>query len=392
MTSLDELIAQIPLRHNLISYMMFTGALVGFIFAILIWVRTPGRNRALQYYSLLILCLALLTLDTFLCYTGWMKYTLHWNDSTEPLTLLLAPLLYLSLRFLILRKPLPSWAIALHFLPAALYALSQTGYYLEPLAVKYNAYKGAYFSELPFANVPEGTEFAYQRIKELQRWLLLLGFTFYGLLSIRLWYIHRTTFGNPAKDVRISKHRFVLFVLLAFITTLSILFFVYINYEDDGGDHYITLFVSAIILVSAIAFLSESRFFQHAWLIDKYETSAKGNIKLRLEDVREFVAQESFFCSHNPSLKKLGEALGAHPNAISRVINQGTEGNFNDFVNGYRIRLAIERLGSDTYQNWTIEGIGQSVGFRSKSSFYQAFKKLTGMSPAAYLKSQRDPA
>ena len=392
MTSLDELIAQIPLRHNLISYMMFTGALVGFIFAILIWVRTPGRNRALQYYSLLILCLALLILDTFLCYTGWMKYTLHWNDSTEPLTLLLAPLLYLSLRFLILRTPLPSWVIALHFLPAALYALSQTGYYLEPLAVKYNAYKGAYFSELPFANVPEGTEYAYQRVKELQRWLLLLGFTFYGLLSIRLWYIHRTTFGNPAKDVRISKHRFVLFVLLAFITTLSILFFVYLNYEDDGGDHYITLFVSAIILVSAIAFLSESRFFQHAWLIDKYETSAKGNIKLRLEDVREFVAQESFFCSHNPSLKKLGEALGTHPNTISRLINQGTDGNFNDFVNGYRIRLAIERLGSDTYQNWTIEGIGQSVGFRSKSSFYQAFKKLTGMSPAAYLKSQRNPA
>ena len=136
MTSLDELIAQIPLRHNLISYMMFTGALVGFIFAILLWVRTPGRNRALQYYSLLILCLALLTLDTFLCYTGWMKYTLHWNDSTEPLTLLLAPLLYLSIRFLILRTPLPSWVIALHFLPAALYALSQTGYYLEPLAVK----------------------------------------------------------------------------------------------------------------------------------------------------------------------------------------------------------------------------------------------------------------
>jgi AraC-like DNA-binding protein len=61
-------------------------------------------------------------------------------------------------------------------------------------------------------------------------------------------------------------------------------------------------------------------------------------------------------------------------------------------VNGFRIRLAIERLRSDAYQNWTIEGVGQSVGFRSKSSFYQAFKKQTGMSPAAYLKTGRDPA
>jgi AraC-like DNA-binding protein len=372
--------------------MTFTGAVVGFIFAILIWVRTPGRNRALQYYGVLMLCLALLILDTFLCYTGWMKYTLHWNDSTEPLTLLLAPLLYLSIRFLILRRPLPSWIIVLHFLPAILYALSQTGYYLEPLSVKYNAYKDAYFSDLPFASVPEGTEYAYQRIKDLQRWLLLLGFTFYGLLSIRLWYTRRDSFGNPAGDVRFSKHRFVMFVLIAFVATLSILFYVYINYEDDGGDHFINLFISAIVLVSAIAFLSESRFFEHAWLIDKYETSSKGKLTLRLEDVREFVAQESFFCSDNPSLKKLGEALGTHPNTVSRLINQDTDGNFNDFVNGYRIRLAIERLRSDAYQNWTIEGVGQSVGFRSKSSFYQAFKKQTGMSPSAYLKSGRDPA
>jgi AraC-like DNA-binding protein len=392
MTSLDELITQIPIRHNLISYMTFTGAVVGFIFAILIWVRTPGRNRALQYYGVLMLCLALLILDTFLCYTGWMKYTLHWNDSTEPLTLLLAPLLYLSIRFLILRRPLPSWIIVLHFLPAILYALSQTGYYLEPLSVKYNAYKDAYFSDLPFASVPEGTEYTYQRIKDLQRWLLLLGFAFYGLLSIRLWYTRRDSFGNPAGDVRFSKHRFVMFVLIAFVATLSILFYVFINYEDDGGDHFINLFISAIVLVSAIAFLSESRFFEHAWLIDKYETSSKGKLTLRLETVQEFVAQESFFCSHNPSLKKLGEALGTHPNTVSRLINQDTDGNFNDFVNGYRIRLAIERLRSDAYQNWTIEGVGQSVGFRSKSSFYQAFKKQTGMSPSAYLKSGRDPA
>ena len=321
-----------------------------------------------------------------------MKYTLHWNDSTEPLTLLLAPLLYLSIRFLILRKPLPFWILALHFLPALLYALSQTSYYLEPLSVKYNAYKGAYFSELPFANVPEGTEYAYQRVKEFQRWFLLLGFAFYGLLSIRLWHTHRGAFGNPAKNVRFSKYRFVLFILIAFVATLSILFFVYINYEDDGGDHYINLFISAIIWVSAIAFLSESRFFQHAWLIDKYETSSKGHKQVHLEEVRDLVARESFFCSHNPSLKKLGEALGTHPNTISRLINQHTDGNFNDFVNGFRIRLAIERLRSDTYQNWTIEGVGQSVGFRSKSSFYQAFKKQTGMSPAAYLKSGQDTA
>ena len=155
MDALEQLIAQIPIRHNLVSYLNFTGVALSLLLAVAIWTRAPRHNRALHYFALLMLCLALINLDTFLCYTGWMKHTLAWNDSTEPLTLLIAPLLYLSLRFLILRRPLPAWVIALHVAPAVLYAFSQVGYYSEPVAVKFNAYKDAYFSEIPFAEVPE---------------------------------------------------------------------------------------------------------------------------------------------------------------------------------------------------------------------------------------------
>ena len=386
---MDELISQIPIRHDVISYLVFSGILFGFLMATVIWVRTPLRNRALQYYALLLICLSLITLDTFLCYTGWMKYTLAWNDSTEPLTLLLAPLLYLCIRFLILRKVLPLWVAALHFLPAVLYALTQLPYYLDPLPVKYNAYIGAYFPKLPFASVPEGTTYGYQKVKDFQRWFLLAGFSIYGLLSVHLWYKNRKTFGNPAGSVRISKYRFVRLVLASLVAILCILFLVYSNYEDDAGDHYITLFISIFILGGGVAFLSESRFFQQAWLLDKYETSSQKEEGLSLEAVREFVSQETFFCSQNPSLKKVSEAFNTHPNSISRLINQYTDGNFNDFVNGFRIRLAIERLKSKDYNYLTIEGIGQSVGFRSKSSFYQAFRKQTGMSPSQYLKANR---
>jgi len=384
---LNDLISQIPTRHNVISYLVFSGVLLGFLMAVVIVIRSPIRNRALYYYALLLCCLSFVTLDTFLCYTGWMKYTLEWNDSTEPLTLLLAPLLYLCVRFLILRIPLPTWVLALHFLPAILYALSQIPYYLDPLPVKYNAYIGAYFPEFPFAEVPEGTTYGYQKVKDFQRWFLLIGFSIYGMLSLQLWYRNRKAFGNPAGKVWISKYRFVRLVLVSLLAILFVLFLVYSNYENDAGDHYITLFISFFILLGGAAFLSESRFFQHAWLLDKYETSSRKEGNLSLEAVRQYVAQESFFCSQNPSLKKLGEAFDTHPNTISRLINQQTDGNFNDFVNGFRIRLAIERLKSHDYSNLTIEGIGQSVGFRSKSPFYQAFKKQTGESPSQYLKA-----
>lgn len=391
MTSLDKLIDQIPLRHDLISYLVFSGVLTGILLALVIWVRAPNQNRALKYYALLLCCLSIVTFDTLLCYTGWMKYALPWNDSTEPLTLMLAPLLYLSIRFLIVRRPLPPRIVALHFLPAVLYALSQIGYYAEPLSVKYNAYKGAYFADLPFAEVPEGTRHAYQKIKDLQRWFLLLGFAIYGTLSIRLWYSRRRSFGDPAGKVHISRYRFVRLALVAFVVILSILMLVYLNYDDDRGDHYITLFTSTFIMAGAVAFLLESRFFQHSWLIDKYETASGQDKTPDLEAVRAFVSQESFFCSETPSLQKVAEAFGTHPNSVSRLINQQTGGNFNDFVNQYRIDLAIARLKSEDFKHLTIEGIGKSTGFRSKSAFYQAFKKRTGMSPSRFLQKSRSP-
>ena len=386
MTPLDELIAQIPLRHDLVSYLVFSGVMLGFLMAVVIGVRAPQGNRALHYYAILMACLAIITLDTFLCYTGWMKYTLALNDSTEPLTLLLAPLLYLSIRFLILRRPLPGWVVMLHVLPAVLYGLSQIPFYLEPLSVKYNAYKGAYFPGLPFAEVPYGTTYGYQKIKDLQRWFLLLGFLGYGAASARLWYRHRKDFGNPAGGVRISKYRFVRLVLVVLFAAFSVLFLVYFNYEDDAGDHYITLFTSGFILAGAVAFLSESRFFQSSWLSDKYETSSKSHQQITMESLIAVLEKDAYYTSPQASLKALAAALGVHPNAVSRLINQQTQGNFNDFLNGFRIRLAKERLRSGDYRHLTIEAVGKSVGFRSKSAFYQAFRKHVGSSPSQYMK------
>lgn len=388
MATLEELIAQIPIRHNAISYLCFTGVTFGLVLTWSIWLRSPRHNRGLQYFALLTLALSLTTFDTFLCYTGWMKFTLEWNDSTEPLTLLFAPLLYLSTRFLLLRKPLPGWVLLLHFLPALLYALSQIGYYTEPLAVKFNAYKDAYFQEIPFASVPEGTDYSYQWIKDQQRWLLLIGFAVYGLLSARLWYRHRKDFGNPASNVRISKYRFGRYVILSLAASLGLMLWVYLNYEDDGGDHYLALFTFVIMLATLTAFLSESRFFQQSWLIDKYETSAGPDEGLTLDALRKHVETTSFFTSEDTSLQHLAASLGVHPNAISRLINQQTEGNYNDFLNAYRVGLAIEKLKSGAFGHLTIEAIGREVGFGSKSAFYDAFKKQTGHSPSQFMKQR----
>jgi len=44
------------------------------------------------------------------------------------------------------------------------------------------------------------------------------------------------------------------------------------------------------------------------------------------------------------------------------------------------------RLLASEYGHLTIEAIGETVGFSSKSTLYEAFKKYTGHSPAAFVK------
>ena len=62
------------------------------------------------------------------------------------------------------------------------------------------------------------------------------------------------------------------------------------------------------------------------------------------------------------------------------------EGGFPALLAETRVREAMRRLdGSDTqYANLTIEAIGESVGFKSRSTFSTAFKRVTGLTPNDY--------
>lgn len=61
--------------------------------------------------------------------------------------------------------------------------------------------------------------------------------------------------------------------------------------------------------------------------------------------------------------------------------------NFKTILNECRVREACIRLGdTERYGNITIQGIYESLGYRSASSFNRAFRLVTGMSPSAFLK------
>lgn len=125
---------------------------------------------------------------------------------------------------------------------------------------------------------------------------------------------------------------------------------------------------------------------------EKYKNSpmdeeTKDELQRRLIDIMDSdpsIYEEGF------TLDSLAVLAQANPNYVSQVINEKCHCNFNTFLNEYRIKEACRRMHNKEYRNLTIEGIGQSVGFKSRANFAATFKKFTGLTPTAYQKLAKE--
>lgn len=95
---------------------------------------------------------------------------------------------------------------------------------------------------------------------------------------------------------------------------------------------------------------------------------------------------ERLFIDPDIRLTTLSDSLSESPNNVSQIINQYFEQNFYDFINTYRINEAKKIIKSEQYSHLTIEAIGIDVGFKSKSTFYNSFKKNTLLTPLEFKK------
>jgi AraC-like DNA-binding protein len=82
------------------------------------------------------------------------------------------------------------------------------------------------------------------------------------------------------------------------------------------------------------------------------------------------------------TILSLSKHIDLHPKRISKVINYKTNKNFNNYINTFRVNEAKKMLIDENFNHLSIEGIGYEAGFKSKSVFYNSFKKITGLTPS----------
>jgi AraC-like DNA-binding protein len=92
------------------------------------------------------------------------------------------------------------------------------------------------------------------------------------------------------------------------------------------------------------------------------------------------------------TLPELAEAMDCTVNHLSQAINAGFGVSFFDYLNEYRVKDAMHLLGDSGGESRTVLEVALDVGFNSTSTFYVAFRKVTGKTPAQYRRSQSSRA
>lgn len=93
---------------------------------------------------------------------------------------------------------------------------------------------------------------------------------------------------------------------------------------------------------------------------------------------------EHIYTDSTLNREKVAEKLGISPGYVSQIVNTITGDNFAHYINQYRVEAVKEMISNSEYENYTLLTMGLESGFTSKTTFYKAFKKVTGQTPNEY--------
>ncbi|WP_411812662.1 helix-turn-helix domain-containing protein [Chryseobacterium scophthalmum] len=120
---------------------------------------------------------------------------------------------------------------------------------------------------------------------------------------------------------------------------------------------------------------------------EKYKNREIDKKTLQLiEQKFSLILDKELFLNPNFTLEDAAKELKITKHILSQYVNEILGKSFSSLIKEYRVEKAKQLLETET--NYTIESLGYDSGFNSKSTFFTAFKKITGSTPAEYQRSQ----
>ncbi len=176
------------------------------------------------------------------------------------------------------------------------------------------------------------------------------------------------------------------FVVIGLSFTLISLFIIFFDNDFDS----VLAFINIVLLIwVALKGVFQKEIDALPEKINKKEqNSNREELKSILKKTSNAILANESYKKTDLTIVDVAKVINIHPKKLSESINTVLQSNFNQYINSFRINEAKKLLLSQESNHLSIEGIGNEVGFQSKSTFFRAFKREMGMTPNAYKSSE----
>jgi AraC-like DNA-binding protein len=202
-------------------------------------------------------------------------------------------------------------------------------------------------------------------------------------------WLGSTVYGLRAQRTHFQFELFF-FVVISILASIVLVLGFAVPYIDAAWFYYVytaaTGLAFAILTVALIAnpeLLGDLTDAAKA----KYGTSTLREVDVDacLKKLHSLMTESNLYQNEDLSLGSLAEAVGVSSHQLSELINSRLGMGFHRYLREHRIAAAKALLLASPSQS--ILSVSMETGFRSQSSFYAAFKEVTGRSPGDYRKS-----
>ncbi len=371
----------------------FSGFFLGLVsILILVFVRRPLSypNRML---SLCLLSLTYLMFVTTLVESDAILKLPHFFRTASPVIYLIAPSAFLYVRAVLEEESRFRLIDGLHFLPALLHFFELVPFYLRPAEVKVEMLRIIQLNLDQELQLQEGILPAY-----FHAYLKpLLGLVYFTVQIRLIWkYVKE----NKTLDTYQKAIVYWLSWLTLILTVCYVLLLLTLlsNSPEQTIHHLLTSLISfALLSIVMYLFFSPqilyglSNYSESKNLVEEILDQQEDRNLLPPEKVaayqlqiEEYLEQEKPYLNTDFRMRTMEEDTGIPRHHLSAVINNLYGKNFNRLINEHRVNYIQKHFNDPEWSNLTIEGIGMEAGFKSRSTFLQAFKKITGMTPSEF--------
>lgn len=367
----------------LLKFIAYFSILNLIFFSVFLLFRKEARKSGTWIFSISMLIVAYTQWIVLLFYTGEIKQFYFLAYSEGIVFYLFVPTFYLYILKLLGTLPKLTIKHLVHLLPAVPGLVFYIVYITGSPEMRNYSIESKYCGFLPDAL------------------LNIIGVSiqiFYIILSFKRLNELKKIIRNNFSNYKQTEIRWVYFLLFAFvIISASYLLFIGILNDKKQVDLFTLLsldclffaiFIKNMIYSSGIVPIVEG-----ANELEKNQLSTVNNKSMIMSeaesnrlnnDLMKLMKDKEVFLNPDISLASLASLLDTTPHKLSYFLNQKLNTSFFDYINYHRIKKAEEILNNKLNERPKLNVIAEECGFKSRSSFYTSFKKVTGSSPTQF--------